>query len=61
MDTDIKELEVKLSKLVALCASLRAENTQLRDKADTLNSKIVQASAKLEGLLSTLPQDEEVA
>jgi len=61
MDADIKELEVKLAKLLDLCASLRAENMQLREKADALNSKIVQASANLEGLLSTLPEDEEVA
>jgi cell division protein ZapB len=61
MDADIKELEVKLAKLVDLCASLRAENMQLREKTDALNSKIVQASTKLEGLLSTLPENEEVA
>jgi cell division protein ZapB len=61
MDADIKELELKLTKLVALCASLRAENMQLREKSDVLNNKIELASSKLEGLLQKLPQDEEVA
>jgi cell division protein ZapB len=61
MDADIKELEVKLAKLVALCASLRAENMRLREDSNVLNDKIAQASIKLESLLSKLPQDEEVA
>jgi cell division protein ZapB len=61
MDADIKELELKLAKLVALCGSLRAENMQLREKSDVLNNKIELASSKLEGFLQKLPQDEEVA
>jgi hypothetical protein len=39
MDADIKELEVKLAKLVDLCASLRAENMQLREKTDALKQQ----------------------
>jgi len=60
MDADIKELEVKLAKLIGLCASLREENAQLRDKSDVLKNKVDQASVKLEGLLAKLPQAEEI-
>jgi cell division protein ZapB len=61
MDADIKALEEKISKLVALCGSLREENTQLREKSDALKNKMAQASNKLEGLLEKLPQGEETA
>lgn len=61
MDADIKELELKLAKLIGLCASLRQENMQLREKSDALKNKMAQATAKLEGLLQKLPQDEEAA
>lgn len=57
MDDDIKTLEDRISKLIALCGSLRAENTELRESSDTLKSNMKQASTKLEGLLQTLPQD----
>jgi len=60
MDADIKELEVKLAKLIGLYASLREENAQLRDKSDVLKNKVDQASVKLEGLLAKLPQAEEI-
>ncbi len=61
MDADIKELEEKISKLVALCGSMREENTQLREISDALKNKMSQASIKLEGLLEKLPQDEEAS
>lgn len=61
MDADIKELEGKISKLIALCGSLREENTQLREKSATLKNNMEQASIKLEGLLGKLPQGEEAA
>lgn len=61
MDADIKNLEDKISKLIALCGSLREENTQLREKSVTLKSNMEQASVKLEGLLGQLPQSEEAA
>ena len=61
MDADIKELEEKISKLVALCGSLREENTQLREKSAALKNNMEQASVKLEGLLGQLPKGEEVA
>jgi FtsZ-binding cell division protein ZapB len=61
MDADIKELEDKISKLIALCSSLREENTQLREKSATMKNNMDQASKKLEGLLGQLPNGEEVA
>lgn len=61
MDADLKNLEEKISKLIALCNSLREENTELRQKSATLKSNMEQASEKLEALLSKLPQDEEAA
>ncbi|MEE9332227.1 MAG: hypothetical protein V3U89_08360 [Methylophilaceae bacterium] len=61
MDADIKDLEEKISKLIALCGSLREENTQLRENSDTLKNNMEQASVKLEGLLGKLPQGEEAA
>jgi cell division protein ZapB len=61
MDADIKNLEEKISKLIALCGSLREENMQLREKSATLKSNMEKASVKLEGLLAKLPQGEEAA
>jgi FtsZ-binding cell division protein ZapB len=61
MDADIKELEDKISRLIALCSSLREENTQLREKSATMKNNMDQASKKLEGLLGQLPNGEEVA
>lgn len=60
MDEDIKNLEEKVSKLIAFCASLRDENKQLREKSDTLKNNMDQASTKLEALLGNLPHNEEV-
>ena len=61
MDAEIKALEEKLAKLIALIGSLRAENMQLREKSDVLKNNMVIASVKLEGLLEKLPQGEESA
>ena len=61
MDEDIKNLEEKISKLIALYGSLREENMQLREKSATLKNNMEQASEKLEGLLGKLPQGEEAA
>jgi cell division protein ZapB len=61
MDGDIKNLEERISKLIALCGSLREENMQLREKSATLKNNMEQASTKLEDLLGKLPQSEEVA
>lgn len=61
MDAEIKALEEKLAKLIALIGSLRAENMQLREKSDVLKNNMAIASVKLEGLLEKLPQGEESA
>ena len=62
MEADLKSLEEKIGKLISLCANLREENGQLRgdlsqaqQAADSLKSKMLLASNKLEGLLTTMP------
>ena len=62
MDADLKSLEEKISRLITLCANLRAEIGQLRGDlsqaqlaADGLKSKMLLASNKLEDLLTTMP------
>ena len=64
MDADLKRLEDKITKLISLCATLREENTHLRDdlnqaqqNSTTLKSNMLLASEKLEVLLETLPAD----
>ena len=64
MNADLKRLEDKITKLITLCATLREENSQLRDdlnqaqqNATTLKSNMLLASEKLEVLLETLPAD----
>lgn len=64
MDADLKSLEEKISKLISLCSNLREENSQLlgdlsqaRQAADTLKSKMLLASNKLEGLLEKMPDN----
>ena len=64
MDADLKRLEDKIAKLISLCATLREENSQLRDdlnqaqqNSTTLKSNMLLASEKLEVLLETLPSD----
>jgi cell division protein ZapB len=64
MEADLKSLEEKISKLISLCSNLREENSQLlgdlsqaRQAADTLKSKMLLASNKLEGLLETMPNN----
>jgi len=62
MDDDLKALEQKVTKLIALCNELRSENAQLRDnlnliEADTaqLKSNMAKASERIESLLGSLP------
>ena len=68
MEADLKSLEEKIGKLISLCANLREENGQLRgdlsqaqQAADSLKSKMLLASNKLEGLLTTMPGNIEEA
>lgn len=62
MDADLKVLEQKVTQLILLCDSLRAENAQLRQNLSavesdsaTLKSNMAQASQRIESLLSSLP------
>ena len=66
MEADIKSLETKITKLITLCSTLREENVHLRDdltqaqqNANNLKSNMEKASIKLEGLLESMPQNEE--
>ena len=68
MEADLKSLEEKITKLISLCANLREENRQLlsdlsqaHQAADTLKSKMLLASNKLEGLLAAMPDSLEGA
>jgi len=63
METDLNVLEAKLTQLVELCQSLRAENLQLRqelaqarDDTKQLKSQMTEASSRLEALIERLPQ-----
>jgi len=62
MDADLKVLEEKVARLIALCQSLREENLQLRqelaqaqDDTRQLRENMMLASAKLEALIDRLP------
>lgn len=64
MDADLKALEEKVARLVALCQALREENVQLRqelaraqDDTRRLSDNMTQASARLEALIERLPVD----
>ena len=66
MDTDLKSLEEKISKLINLCSDLREENGQLRGDlsqaqlaASTLKNNMLLASNKLEVLLDSVPNGIE--
>ena len=65
MDADLISLELKISKLINFCASLRVENSGLRrelvhsqQNAQALQAKILQASNQLENLLQTIPNND---
>lgn len=64
MDADLKALEEKVARLIALCQSLREENVQLRqelaqaqDDTRQLRENMLQASTRLEALIERLPAD----
>lgn len=62
MDTDLKTLEEKLSRLISLFSKLRDENTQLRvdlnqmqSEASLLKANMAQAGERIEALMESLP------
>lgn len=62
MDADLKALEQKVSRLIALCDELRNENAQLRMDLDVmasdsavLKSNMEKASERIESLIDSLP------
>lgn len=63
MDADLKILEEKLTGLISLCGSLRAENAKLRQDLITTQSDTAQlkenmalASQRIEALMASLPE-----
>ncbi len=62
MDADLKALEQKVSRLIALCHELRDENAQLRmdlevmaSDSAVLRSNMEKASERIESLIDSLP------
>lgn len=62
MDADLKVLEHKVTQLILLCDTLRAENAELRlslneaeSEGATLKSNMTKASERIESLLGSLP------
>ena len=62
MDADLKALEQKVSRLIALCDELRDENIQLRMDLEVmasdsalLKSNMEKASERIESLIDSLP------
>jgi uncharacterized protein (TIGR02449 family) len=62
MDADLKALEQKVLRLIALCDELRDENAQLRMDLDVmasdsalLKSNMEKASERIESLIDSLP------
>ncbi len=65
MDAELRSLEDKVNQVVALCQRLRKDNHDLRQQlATTLNDnkqlaeKIAVASARLESLLTQIPDEQ---
>ena len=65
MENEFNVLANKLAQLIQVCGKLRAENHQLRqDLAHALSNhrqcsdKVENAKARLEKLLTTLPEDQ---
>jgi cell division protein ZapB len=64
MDADLKSLENKLSQLITLCQTLRAQNADLRQElvqAQTetkqLKENIALVSTRLEAVIERLPEE----
>jgi len=65
MEAELKSLEQKINQFVELCQRLRADNQQLRQQlASALNDnkrlqdKITNATARLENILTRIPEEE---
>ena len=61
MESDLKSLEEKITKLISLCSNLREENIRLRSDLTQTKDNMLLASNKLEGLLESMPQSSESA
>ena len=66
MEAELKTLDEKINQLVQLCHRLRRDNNELRQQLAAaqnankqLTDKIASARARLELLLTRLPEDEE--
>ena len=64
MEAELDSLDAKLNQLVQLCHRLRKDNHELRqqlaavqNESKQLTEKIEAARARLESLLSRLPED----
>lgn len=64
MDADLKSLEEKLSQLIALCHSLRSENSVLRQElaqtqsdSKKLRDNMALVSTRLEAVIDRLPEE----
>lgn len=64
MDADLKSLEDKLSQLVALCQTLHAQNSALRQElaqaqseTSQLRENIAVVSTRLEAVIERLPEE----
>lgn len=64
MDADLKSLENKLSQLITLCQTLRAQNADLRQElvqaqseTKQLKENIALVSTRLEAVIERLPEE----
>ena len=64
MEAELNSLDEKINQLVQLCRRLRTDNHELRqqlaaahNESKQLSEKIENARARLENLLSRLPED----
>lgn len=64
MDADLKSLEEKLTQLIALCHSLRSENSALRQElaqtqsdSKKLRDNMALVSTRLEAVIDRLPEE----
>jgi len=65
MESELKSLEQKLNRFIELCQRMRVANEQLRQQLASavnenkqLSAKIGTATARLETLLSQIPEED---